>query len=330
VAPGCGAAAGISTPDSSASASATAPISNFGVVKFSGATGALLWRRELAGNSDRFTQDFARAVAVDGSDDVIAAGMILSKGAAVQDFAVVKLAGSSGATLWQQAIDGTSNEPARYDEAFAVTVDDDGNAFAAGAMTNAANEVQFGLVRLAALDGGVGPLRGNKLLVRQPGDDATAQKLVFGLQDLSLVTASPGSAGDPTLFGATLRLQNPTTLETAVIPLPASSWSGLGVPAGAAGYRYVGGSSGDPCTSLLVMPRRLLKGSCNGRAGVIPFSLDEASQGTLVASLQLGSAAAQCAKFGPGSVTKDVGIAGPGTSGVFKAARVLPGSGACP
>ena len=75
------------------------------------------------------------------------------------------------------------------------------------------------------------------------------------------------------------------------------------------------------------MPKRLLKGSCIGRAGVIPFSLDEASQGTLVASLQLGSAEPQCAKFGPGSVAKDVGIAGPGTSGVFKAARVLPGLG---
>ena len=84
----------------------------------------------------------------------------MSNGAASQDIAVVKLAGSNGATLWQQVIDGTSNKQARYDEAFAVTVDDDGNAFAAGAMTNAENEFQFGLLRLAALDGGVGPVRG--------------------------------------------------------------------------------------------------------------------------------------------------------------------------
>ena len=50
---------------------------DFAVVKFSGATGALLWRRELEGNSDRYpVLEVAHAVAVDGSDDVIAAGTL--------------------------------------------------------------------------------------------------------------------------------------------------------------------------------------------------------------------------------------------------------------
>ena len=80
----------------------------------------------------------------------------------------------------------------------------------------------------------------------------------------------------------------------------------------------------------MALPRRLVKLSCNGRAGTIPFSLDEASQGTLVVSLQLGSADPQCAFFEPASVTKDVGISAPGSAGIFKATRTLPLSGACP
>ena len=64
-------------------------------------------------------------------------------------------------------------------------------------------------------------------------------------------------------------------------------------------------------------------------ANTVPFSLDEPSQGALAASIRLGTADPQCAVFG-GDVSKDVGTASPGPSGVFRARAAAPANGACP
>jgi hypothetical protein len=75
--------------------------------------------------------------------------------------------------------------------------------------------------------------------------------------------------------------------------------------------------------------RGRFKATCNARYAAIPFSLDEATQGTLAVSLQLGSAVPQCAVFG-GTVRRDAGTANPGPAGVFKAVKADAASGACP
>ena len=69
--------------------------------------------------------------------------------------------------------------------------------------------------------------------------------------------------------------------------------------------------------------------TCFGRLAAIPFSLDEATQGALAVSVQLGASEGQCARFG-GDVRRDAGTANPGPSGIFSASDAAPFSGDCP
>jgi hypothetical protein len=123
---------------------------------------------------------------------------------------------------------------------------------------------------------------------------------------------------------------NPVTLEVATFPLPASHWTAIGVPPGAGGYEYRDQGTSGPCRLVRVRSRKQMRVLCAGTLGAIPFSLDEASQGTLAIGLQLGSAERQCATWAGASVVKDVGLAGPSTVGVFLARRVNASSGDCP
>lgn len=75
----------------------------FTVVKLSGATGATLWLRQIEGSGGGY--DEANAVAIDSLGDVFAGGQ-LDQTASNWDFSVVKLDGASGATEWEQNIDG--------------------------------------------------------------------------------------------------------------------------------------------------------------------------------------------------------------------------------
>jgi len=71
------------------------------------------------------------------------------------------------------------------------------------------------------------------------------------------------------------------------------------------------------------------RATCLGSLGSIPFSLDEPSQGTLVLSVKLGAAEAQCVRFG-GTIRRDAGTAHPGPSGLFAASSAQAFSGGCP
>jgi outer membrane protein assembly factor BamB len=83
------------------------PFTDFVVAKLDAASGEERWRAEITGDSNGFTA--AEAVAVDGADDVVAAGF-LGVGALVQTaFAVVKLDGATGAELWRSPVAGSSN-----------------------------------------------------------------------------------------------------------------------------------------------------------------------------------------------------------------------------
>jgi len=283
----------------------------FGVVKVDGGNGAILWTHEIRGAGF----DHAFAVAVDASDDVVAAGMLDSVRTG-RDFAVVKMDGATGDELWRQTLDGFLN-----DAAAAVAVGPTGHVFASGGVADL-----LAVERLDGSTGAVGPVAGGTLAVRDRAGEPTARRIVGTLRT-PVVSPPAGSAGDPTLSGGVVRLRNPLSLETAPLPLPASGWAGLGNPPGVRGYQYVDttGANG-PCKRLRVK-HGLIKVNCQGSG--IPFTLDEPSQGLLTLSVQLGSSDAQCATFG-GSVRSDAGTTNPGPAGAFQARDAAPPQGGCP
>ncbi len=120
---------------------------DFTVVKFSGADGTELWRKEINGTADMF--DVALAVTVDGVGDVVAAGFTINSGTSA-DFTVVKFSGADGTELWRQVIDGTAND---FDEALAVTVDGVGDVVAAGFTQNTGTSRDFTVVKFSGVDG---------------------------------------------------------------------------------------------------------------------------------------------------------------------------------
>lgn len=277
----------------------------FGVGKFDGATGTEIWSRDLS--SGPF--DNALDLVVDASGDVYGAGRfgpVLSSTRGT----VVKFSGTSGNVLWRRDLQSTWFP--------AITLDGDGDVAAVG------DEV---IVDLDPSTGIVGPVPGKRLLVREKLGDPSSRKIVAVLAQVA--SPAPGSADDPTTAGAAAALSNPSTGESATFSLPAVGWRGLGTPPGVKGYRY-NDSSGTygPCKTLKVVPGKVAKLTCVGKIGSIPFSLDEPSQGELVATIQLGSARSECGIFG-GIVKKDVGLALPSPIGIFKAKLAAP-FGNCP
>ena len=96
---------------------------NFMALKFAGATGTELWRREVPTTLFGCCGDVASSVAVDGTQDVIAAGA--SSGA----LTIAKLAGSDGDILWRQDY---LTYPPFYSIALDLALDAAGNPAAVG------------------------------------------------------------------------------------------------------------------------------------------------------------------------------------------------------
>src|SRR5512143_213196 len=190
---------------------------DFAVVKLDGASGAERWSQTLAGTAPSINADRALQVAVDGAGDVWAAGLLANLGSSLvtndEDFAVVRLAGASGAQLWRVEMNGTQTS---RDAAYALGVDATGNAFAGGELSNFDGDAV-----LMKLSEGIAA---RKLLVYDPGDPAR-RKLNLVVAKADLVVPGETSTGDPTVSGAQLELLNPSTGEHAVIALPASHWT---------------------------------------------------------------------------------------------------------
>jgi hypothetical protein len=300
--------------------------SDMAIVKLAGATGAELWRTELTGPANG-SDDVANAIDLDSTGDVLVAGQTF-RGSPDAAFTVAKLRGSTGSEVWRQDFDGTWFDVDARDAGRALAVDGSDDVIAAGALLNdhALADLDFAVLKLSGLDGVSGPVAGRRLQVTDRAGAPTDRRIFTLARDRTIATAPGGSAGDPTLGGGVLRLVNPTTLETAPFTLPAAGWTALGTPPGARGYRYAdsAGANG-PCRTLLVKAGKI-RGVC---AGAIPFSLDEPTQGTLVVSLRLGTAAAQCMRFG-GTVSRDQGTANPGPSGTFVARNAPVFAGDCP
>lgn len=111
--------------------------SNFTVAKFSGDLSQLLWINEIDGTAAFI--DTANDLTLDAAGDVIAAGVLFniyedSMGKVIwsgDQFAVVKLSGSSGEVLWKELADSDHEFPARG-IAYSVAVNASGDVFATG------------------------------------------------------------------------------------------------------------------------------------------------------------------------------------------------------
>jgi uncharacterized delta-60 repeat protein len=115
-------------------------------------TGASAWEARFNG-SGVFSADSARAVAVDATGNVVAAGQIENLGTA-QDFTVVKF-DASGRELWRQVIDGSAatSTPFDGDAANAVVVDAGGDVIAAGATRNSDTGQDFTVIKFNGATG---------------------------------------------------------------------------------------------------------------------------------------------------------------------------------
>jgi hypothetical protein len=94
-----------------------------------------------------------------------------------------------------------------------------------------------------------------------------------------------GSAGDPTLNGATLRVYNSAgSGELVTVTLPASGWVALGSVSRPLGYRFR--ASGAAVGTVTVRNDRI---SVSGGGESWGFTLNEASQGSVALRLTIGT-----------------------------------------
>ena len=270
---------------------------------------------------------YATAAIADAAGDVIAAGSLYNSDTD-RDFAVVKFSGATGTELWRQEIDGTGSDwYYNSDLARAVAVDGSGDVIAAGFLNNDGNYSDFAVIKFSGATGDFGGTRtGRSLLVKDNASGPDRRQLRVVSKDRNWPLLAQGSADDPTLAGASVRLLNPYRGEEATFDLPPGpEWRVSSSVSGAVGYVYRDptGTNG-PCISLVASSGKKLKATCKGTRGLIPFTLDEPSQRALVVSVQFGGAEPQCAWFG-GRVMKNQGTSNPGPTGIFKAkdARVL-------
>lgn len=125
---------------------------DFTVVKLAGTNGAELWTQTIRGTAPN-GEDQVRAVTVDRNGDVLAAGFT-ENAATSFDFTVVKLAGASGAPLWQRAIYGTAvPSGSRLKRAAAVVADGAGNVVVAGTTQTTGTFFDFTVIKLNGADG---------------------------------------------------------------------------------------------------------------------------------------------------------------------------------
>lgn len=281
------------------------------LAKLDGTSGVPAWELQLDG---RRSADFFLDVEVDGAGHPVAVGW-LGQNKGFAQFVAVAVDGSTGDEIWRQPID--TPEGGGRD----VAIDPAGDILATAR--------GFVTMKLDRATGIVGPIPGRKLQVL----DATlpaARSITAKLRGIEIVAPPSGSAGDPTLHGGSLLLENPITTESASFALPAAGWKGLGSPPGAKGYLYSDKNvpSAGACRKVKVVPSKTIVAACSGKRGPIAFTLDEAQQEQLSISLRLGSTPPQCGVFG-GTVKKDTGVGQPSARGQFKATDA-PGEGSCP
>jgi cysteine-rich repeat protein len=127
---------------------------DFTVVKINGSTGGQIWRTQIDGSANGPEEAFA--VAVDGNENVIAAGTTQNTGTAF-DFTVVKLSGATGDEMWPapKKINGTAT--GSWDAARAIALlpvaGEPDDVIAAGYTENSGTDADFTVYRLSGSNG---------------------------------------------------------------------------------------------------------------------------------------------------------------------------------
>lgn len=104
--------------------------SDFGVVKLDGATGAVVWQREIdVGGSA--SADFATSIAVGPAGDPVAGGILDG------DLAIIKFEGATGASVWNQTPNGGGPTVDGLDT---IAIDSTGDVYAGGQLTRSMAE----------------------------------------------------------------------------------------------------------------------------------------------------------------------------------------------
>lgn len=288
-----------------------AAASRDGAFRLAGGLGTELWRHMWLDNRN------GTHVAVSPSGAVFAGGRRTTW---TEPFFLARFDAATGALDWLTDLDGSDRD--FEDHVHALVVDPAGDPVVVGRLFDKDRPFRFLSLKADWADGSMAGLSGQTMVFRDknPGDP-TKRRVKFLVKGDEVQTPLPGSLNDPMLVGATIRLWNPSTLEEAILAAPAGAdWKGIGNPPGINGYKYKDKTGANPC-KVSIRPFKNLKVTCKANNGPIPFSLDEASQGGLAASLALGSAGPQCASFG-GLVVRDA-------PGQFKAKKA-PAAGACP
>lgn len=284
---------------------------HFGVVKLEGSTGIEDWATEVATGE----VGTAAAIDLDPAGNPIATGAVRQAG--TNWLSVAKLDGVTGAELWRQQIRDPKFGPKSPED---IAVDPHGDPIAVGASGNPPkSSTVFEVVKLDGVTGSTCGLAAKFIAFIDPTPEK--RRVQFLVKDELVMIGWGGSSSDPRQTGATLTLHNPTTSETAEIPLPAAHWTGLGNPPGKKGYRFRAPVGANPC-KVIINPAKFLRATCSSKRGPLPFTLDEPSQGRIAISFQAGATAPLCAEFG-GSTLIDV-------PGFFKARKVPRGGFVCP
>jgi outer membrane protein assembly factor BamB len=124
---------------------------NFGTVKLSGATGREIWRSVVAPS----IVDEPLAFAMDPGGNPIIGGWARSRVIGNGAFAVFKISGTDGDTLWSREIlgGGTSTESPLVNRVEALEVDLTGDVIAAGALQHVPDQTTFAVLKLSGVDG---------------------------------------------------------------------------------------------------------------------------------------------------------------------------------
>jgi outer membrane protein assembly factor BamB len=122
------------------------PTSDYYTAKYAAADGALLWEKRYNGPANSY--DYASAMALDGSGNVVVTGTSVGTGGN-EDYYTAKYAAADGALLWDQRYNG----PTGHDGAQAVAVDGSGNVAVTGHSGGSENMSDYYTAKYAAADG---------------------------------------------------------------------------------------------------------------------------------------------------------------------------------
>jgi hypothetical protein len=165
------------------------------------------------------------------------------------------------------------------------------------------------------------PVSGAQLLVKDPGDPSRRSVKVRSVDPE--IGNGINTVINPAADGAFLHVFNSNgTGDSACFSLPASGWVSIGTPEDPLYvYRDVAHANG-PCSVARIRRNKYFRVTCRAASQPIPYTLDEAAQGSVASALTIGPAT-YCTDFGGAVLLDD------GATGRFKA-KLAPAPAACP